>query len=315
VTTANGFSQNTGTVGTIPLNSTRIVTSPVYSYAGDQTAVYLKYHLTADGNKPTAITGYSITITLDGGAVQTCTSGAVNLPVSDAAGTDYYFSISGITIPANTYFKTALSLTIGSATGSTNNVLLSAFQINGTLAPAGTVLPVKFSAFEAKSLSNGVALNWSVGSEANVNGYTIEKSNDGRSFSKIGFVAADGNNSYSFVDAQGAGAISYYRIRSVDNDGKINFSSIVIMKGGKAAIVLKAFPSPFINKLSVQHGTATAGSLISIAAEDGRILKSVIPALGTQQTDIDLTTAKAGLYLVRYKNGNGQVETLKILKQ
>jgi hypothetical protein len=80
-------------------------------------------------------------------------------------------------------------------------------------------------------------------------------------------------------------------------------------------IVIKAFPTPFIKNVSIQHPTAVAGSAISISSEDGRIVKTIVPAIGTQQTDIDLSSSKAGLYLVRYSNGSGETETLKILKQ
>jgi hypothetical protein len=212
-------------------------------------------------------------------------------------------------------FQVIAYYNVTSANGNPNSYLrFDEFGTNGASTGQAT-LPVKFSAFEAKTASNGVALNWSVGTENNVSGYTIEKSTDGRSFTKIGFVSADGKSSYSFVDAQGAGAVAYYRIKSVDNDGKYNFSTVAVLRGGKYAIVLKAFPSPFVNKLTVQHGTANAGSLIAISSEDGRTIRSVVPVIGTQQTEIDLTTAKAGLYLVRYSNSNGQVETLKVLKQ
>jgi hypothetical protein len=80
-------------------------------------------------------------------------------------------------------------------------------------------------------------------------------------------------------------------------------------------IILNAFPSPFVSSFSLDHGTATTGSLITISGQDGRAIKTIIPAVGSQRTPVDLSAAKAGMYLVRYKNGNGEVETLKILKQ
>jgi len=123
-----------------------------------------------------------------------------------------------------------------------------------------------------------------------------------------------GQSTYSFVDTKPS-TISYYRIKSIDANGRYTYSSIALVKAGKSMIVLKAFPSPFTKNLSIQHATADPGSLITISAEDGRLIKSVAPITGTQQTDIDLSAAKAGLYLVRFKNGNGRTETLKILKQ
>lgn len=315
VSITNGFSQSSGTVGTVPVNFTTTITSPIYSYNTGQSAIFFKYHMRTDGNKQTSITGYNIKITYDGGATQTCGSGVVSLTIPNGtAGIDYYFSISGVSVPANTYFKISLTLTLGDANGTTHNALLSSFQTNAVLAPAGIVLPVGFSSLEAKTNNSSVSLKWNVGSEENVNGYEVESSTDGHKFSKIGFVDATGSRSYSFVDNKPA-SITYYRIKSVDIDGKYSYSTVVMVKGRSSAIILRAFPSPFINELSVQHNTANARSLITINSEDGRIVKSIIPAIGSQQTDIDLSAAKSGLYLVRYSDGSGQIETLKIMKQ
>lgn len=177
-----------------------------------------------------------------------------------------------------------------------------------------TVLPVKFSSLDARATNSSVSLKWNVATEENLSGYNVERSADGSSFSKIGFVKAEGNNSYSFVDSKPS-SISYYRIKSVDIDGRYAYSTVALVKGGKSMIVLKAFPIPFIKNVSIQHPTAVAGSLITISSQDGRTIKSIVPAVGMQQTDVDLSLAKAGLYLVRFNNGNGEVETLKILKQ
>lgn len=176
------------------------------------------------------------------------------------------------------------------------------------------VLPVKFSGFEAKSSSNNVSLTWNVGTEENVSGYAVQKSADGRNFADIAFVNASGSSSYRYTDTK-AGAFAYYRIKSVDADGSYSYSTVVLVRGASAAVLLKAFPTPAVKELTIQHATATSGSLLTISAEDGRVVRSIVPAKGAQQTVVDLSSEKAGLYLVRYDEGNGNVETLKILKQ
>lgn len=202
--------------------------------------------------------------------------------------------------------------TVTAGNGAVNSfIAYDNFGTNGTAATS--ILPVKFSALDARMSNNTVSLKWTVGTEDNVSGYEIEKSTDGRSFSKIGFVNAAGQSSYTFVDAKPS-PISYYRIKSVDANGKYAYSTVTLVKGGKSMIVLKAF-FPNANSLSIQHATATGGSLINISAEDGRLIKAVAPVAGTQQTEVNLSTAKPGLYVIRFSNGDGLVETLKILKQ
>lgn len=255
----------------------------------------------------------SVTIKWGSGGSQsfTCaTSSTVGGP-SDA-GTTYYFSISPSTpLPAGTNFQ--ISVAIHNQGNKDAQVIAYGIDKNA-ITPAGAALPVKFSSFDAKPSANNVSLTWNVDAEENVSGYAVQKSSDGRNFSDIGFVNASGSSSYNYIDTK-AVAIAYYRIKSVDVDGKYAFSTVALVKGASAAIILKAFPTPAVKDITIQHSTATANSLLTISAEDGRIVKSIIPAKGAQQTLVDLSSEKAGLYLIRYVDGNGQVETLKILKQ
>jgi hypothetical protein len=211
-------------------------------------------------------------------------------------------------------YQIAAVFTVTAGTGSISNsyIALDNFGTNGIL--ASVVLPVKFSALDAELQSTSVSLKWGVATEDNVTRYEIQKSIDGHEYSNIGFVNATGQTSYSFVDSRPS-TTAYYRIKSVDVNGRYTYSSIAMVKEGKSTIVLKAFPSPFTKNVSVQHGTAGAGSLITVSSEDGRLIKSIVPIVGTQKTEIDLSTANAGLYLIRFNNGSGGTETLKILKQ
>lgn len=207
-------------------------------------------------------------------------------------------------------FQLEITFTVSGGNGNT----LSLDNFISNVGQANSPLPVKFQNFQATPSNNSVSLKWAVGTEDNVSGYEIEKSFDARNFSKLGFVNATNQSSYTFVDSKSAGTV-YYRIKSIDLDGKYGFSTIAMVKAGQALTLLNAYPSPFVNSFSLDHSTAAAGSLITINTEDGRTIKTIIPTAGSQRTTVDLSSAKAGLYLVRYKNSNGQVETLKILKQ
>jgi len=174
-------------------------------------------------------------------------------------------------------------------------------------------LPVHFSSFNARSAGASVALTWNIEAEQNVKGYEVERSNDGRNFTNIGFVGAASQSSYSYTDNRPL-ASGYYRIKSVDIDGKFLYSTVISFKGGKSVVVLRAFMSNQ-NTLTIQHDAAQSGSRISISSADGRLIKSLSPSAGTQQTVVNVSSARAGLYLVRFDDGNGGVETLKVVKQ
>lgn len=174
--------------------------------------------------------------------------------------------------------------------------------------------PVTFTSFDAKKLAAGTQLTWKVGVEENVSHYEIERSN-GSSYMSVGSVPASGQSSYSFTDPQANGGTALYRIRSIDKDGQYKYSTIISLKNGVASVLFKAFPIPAGNTLTVQHPAVIENGKITIAGSDGRTVKSVLPAKGSMQTDIKLDGLNSGIYLLRFNRGNGELQTMKIIKQ
>lgn len=210
----------------------------------------------------------------------------------------------------NTYQIVALySVTTGNGNPSNGYIFFDDFGTNGTL--SAIALPVRFAGLQATAVAGAVNLTWSVDVEINVKHYEVERSADGVSYTAIGTVATQGLRSYSFVDASPI-ASAYYRIKSVDVDGKLGYSTIVSLKGGKSSVVVKAFMSDR-NTLTVQHDVLT-GARVAVAAADGRIVKSQLVGQGAQQTKIDLSGAQSGLYIVRLETAAG-AESIKIMKQ
>jgi hypothetical protein len=173
-------------------------------------------------------------------------------------------------------------------------------------------LPVKFSSFTGRRLNGGVNLTWNVDAELNVNTYSVERSADGNRFTEIGSVIAGGMGTYSFQD-QAPLATGYYRIKSVDVDGKYGYSTVIRIGGGQSNVVIKAF---FNNptSLTIQHDLSNDGGRIFVSTADGRIVKDVTIASGTQQTQIDVSSVQSGMLIVRYVAANGNSESIKVMK-
>jgi hypothetical protein len=186
--------------------------------------------------------------------------------------------------------------------------------ISNATASSAIPLPVSFTALAARKLNSGTQISWSVGAEQGVSSYEIEKSTNGQSYAKVGSVKAAAQTVYSFVDAQIAKGTVYYRVKSVDANGSFKYSSVVRYDNGKMSMVLKAFPMPARKQLTVQH-SATNNGIMTLTSEDGRLIKSIKPTPGSLETPIDLSGLKAGLYLLRFDDGNGVIETLKVVKQ
>jgi hypothetical protein len=158
-----------------------------------------------------------------------------------------------------------------------------------------------------------VKLAWNVGPEINVSHYDIEKSRDGKQFSKIGSLSAAGQSAYTFIDQQSSNTI-FYRIKSIDEKGEVRYSNILKLNGQESNIVLSAFPLPAKNKLILQHSTAGAGSRINLYSLNGKLLMTVVPEISNQQTTIDISNLKPGIYLLSYLNEKTR-EMMKIVKQ
>lgn len=201
------------------------------------------------------------------------------------------------------------------ASGSIENKTITFDNFGLFSGTAQIILPVNFIAFTAKSVAKGTQLGWNVADEVNVSRYEVQKGADGGSFKTIGIVFAGEKSSYSFTDEQPSQGVSFYRIRSVDADGKYKFSTVISFSNGKTVSLLRAYPMPARNQVTLQHGAIEGKAQITISSESGQIMKRVVPAVGSMQTAIDLSALKAGMYLLRLENSNGEVETLKVVKQ
>jgi len=175
-------------------------------------------------------------------------------------------------------------------------------------------LPVNFLSVDIKKEAGGIKLNWKVADEVNVSKYEVEKSRDGRTYTTIGYVLAGELTQYSFTDASFTSK-SFFRIKSVDHDGQYKYSSVVSYNSGKSSVVIKIFPVPAKNEITIQHPLAQGNSRIIVHSADGRALKKVFAMAGSQQTSIDISLLKSGIYYLKHWNEENSVETMQIVKE
>jgi hypothetical protein len=201
------------------------------------------------------------------------------------------------------------------------------FYITSTAAPvtfdnfalndiSAAPLPVTFQGIIATREKNTVGLKWDVGTEENVREYRIEKSSDGNSFSVAGTVAAERKSVYNYNDFSAGEGVLYYRLRSVDLDGKFILSPIVkLVNNDSYSSSVRIYPSPARNQITVQHKKLNGNARVTISTMDGRMLKTVRPATASSNTILDISSLSTGMYILRLDNGNGKIETTTFVKQ
>ena len=219
-------------------------------------------------------------------------------------------SIAGFT--AGSKYRLYFLVRAGSSSNANQCMVFDNFRTTGLVALIP--LPVHFSDFVGRKQGNSVFLNWSVAGEKDVLKYEIERSQNGKDFVKIGEVVAEEKASYSFTDVQPVNGVNFYRVRNVDLDGNYKYTTIIRMNMGKT-VVLKAFPQPAISDLTIEHGAVAGLGTLSLVNSNGQVVKRVSVNGDANQTVISLSGLNSGVYVVRFDNGKGLVETLKVVKQ
>ena len=133
-----------------------------------------------------------------------------------------------------------------------NNTSFSGFGVGIPASPV-PVTSLSFTGYEKK---NAAILNWTTTTENNTLGFEVEKSFDGASFSKIGYLKAAGNSSvnrnYLLTDPAKLSTIQFYRLKQIDLDGRSVYSNIVaIKKTNTSQMGIVSVSNPFKEKVKI----------------------------------------------------------------
>ena len=179
-------------------------------------------------------------------------------------------------------------------------------------------LPIKLVSFAVICKDQKAHLNWTTAQEINNDYFTIERSNNTRLWEEIGSVQGNGNSSadlhYRFIDDVPNIHSNYYRFKQVDYDGKYSFSDVIHLRDCRnLESNIDIFPNPVNGKINIVYNVKDdkfidASVFNSIGA---KIYHSVI-----QESTIDLTNEKNGIYLLHIKLSSGLIiKKITVLEQ
>lgn len=182
---------------------------------------------------------------------------------------------------------------------------------------AGVItLPVKLVSFTGTLTDGQVELNWVTASEKDNDYFTIERSEDGRSFDSILVVKGAGTSTaqlrYSELDTSPiATAAVYYRLKQTDFNGAYEYSPVIYVDTGEHLPQdgLTMYPNPASETLMV-HNLQESGLGVRIVNDRGTTIytKSVTEA----ELQIDVINFPDGMYTVEM-TGNGKRKLEKLI--
>jgi hypothetical protein len=197
----------------------------------------------------------------------------------------------------------------------------------GAFETAATV-PVNLLSFEAIIKNEIVVLQWKTATELNNKGWEIEKINLNSTnpfvWQKMGFVAGNKESntvkSYAFEDKDVVNNQVYqYRLKQIDLDGTVKYSTIITVRIGKSRIeLISIYPNPVKTianiQLSISEFTKTKIELFNINGQLVQIILNEQLSSGIHHKTISLVNLVAGKYILRIET-NKEVITKEIIKQ
>ena len=221
---------------------------------------------------------------------------------------------------------TQSTVTITAVAGTTYYILLGGYDNTSagtfTLTASGVPLPVTMDKLSGQTKSdNRAQLSWNTFTEENNRGFEIQRSADGKIFTKTDFIASKaprGNSkekiAYTYTDPVMLSGAAYYRLQQTDADGKTAYSNIVRLNSSDENIFsITATPNPVSSKLQVKvSGGQNGNAQLLITDISGKVIQHMVTIGGN--TEVDMSAVTRGIYLLKYTS-NDRTQTIKIIKQ
>ena len=175
------------------------------------------------------------------------------------------------------------------------------------------IAPVKFGAISLSQTNGFTKVTWNVISEINTEKYLIERSDNGSNFYTVGSLTAINASKYIYIDNTPLNnVIGYYRIKAVDKDGSMGYSSVVKIGGKQTATDIAIAPNPVKGgQLNVQLSNFTKGKYtfaLYDAAGKQIFNKSIAVEAANGAETLQLpSTVQNGAYQLQVTNGESRI--------
>lgn len=201
-----------------------------------------------------------------------------------------YSSDSGLTYPTLLYYNNNNSYP------NPPNLLIGVWVAVSPCSDINVLMPLELVYFKANRSNEIILFEWETSMERNISSFYIEGSNDGIDFYNIKEISPRGGVEFSTkYKEEIKSEFAFFRLKSIDNDGDLNYSSII--KSGKFhAKSFNVYPNPCnIDYININY-ESNGGYIYIIDLKGKLIMKKHIDL----SSKIDISKLKNGVYYVNY---------------
>lgn len=198
----------------------------------------------------------------------------------------------------------------------------SGFYLHST--QFGTPLPIIVNYLNGRKQGSNHALDWKVTCTSTPRAImTLERSSDARNYTGIHTITADAarcNSPFDYVDANPLKGMNYYRLKIVDADGKLTYSTTVaLLNAVKGFDIISIAPNPVVaDKCKLNLASAQAGKMeVVIVDMQGRLVsrQSLTLIAGFNSLPVNVSNLTAGTYSMYGTSGEDRSRTVRFVKQ
>ncbi len=185
-------------------------------------------------------------------------------------------------------------------------------------------LPIIVNYLTGRRQGSNHLLNWKVTCASTPRAtMTLERSSDARNYSGIYTIAADAarcQQPFDYTDASPLIGMNYYRLRIVDADGRVTYSTAVaLLNAVKGYDIISIAPNPVVtDNFKLNIASAQAGKMeISIFDMQGRLMnrQSLNLIAGFNSMPVNVANLSSGTYTIRGSMADDQSKVIRFVKQ
>lgn len=178
---------------------------------------------------------------------------------------------------------------------------------------AGQV-PVEMTTFTAEAEGNSVNLRWSTATEVNNSGFAVERRSSEGTYTQVAWVVGNGTTSeksnYSYTDFNLNSGSYTYRLKQVDFDGTVSYSSAVNVEVGPVTVysLENNYPNPFNPSTLIKFNVPVDGNVslavYNLLGEKVAQLVNQNMKAGRHEVTFNAIDLASGIYFYKLEAGN-----------